>query len=176
MCDRLGLSSPSVGVELAASSTGPLSLEQTSDSEPTVSTAATAPTWFAWVHKAENFAISETSEMSEISEELEDTAVNMVLHGVAVTSSPLRPARDDVWSVLQRGMERQMHWMRLITQVLHSLAATIGADLTVQLRHSRFALDGYVELVFHRHFSDEDGHARVLESLLRGMKLTGRPA
>jgi hypothetical protein len=128
------------------------------------------------VHKAENFAISETSEMSEISEELEDTAVCMVLHGLAVTSSPLRPARDDVWSVLQRGMERQMHWMRLITQVMHSLAAATGAELTVQLRHSRFALDGYVELVFHRHFSDEDGHERVLESLLRGMKLTGRPA
>ena len=123
MCDRLGLSSPSVGVELAASSTGPLcssevNLELTSDSGQTVSTAASAPTWFAsekWhSHNAENSAISETSEMSEISEELEDTAVNMVLHGVAVTSSPLRPARDDVWSVLQRGLERQMHWMRLI--------------------------------------------------------------
>ena len=69
-----------------------------------------------------------------------------------------------------------MHWMRLITQVLHSLAATIGADLTVQLRHSRFALDGYVELFFRQPTSSEHDQERVLKHLYYGMNFAGLPA
>ena len=50
------------------------------------------------------------------------------------------------------------------TWSVHSLAEVCATGaLAVQLLQSRFALDGYVELVFHRDSSEEDGDGRVLE-------------
>ena len=74
---------------------------------------------------------------------------------------------------MQHAVARQQQWMRLISEVLHSLAEVFATGtLAVQLLQSRFALDGYVELVFHRDSFEEDGGGRVLESLMLGMELT----
>ena len=89
---------------------------------------------------------------------------------------PAGPEQECVWYVLQRGMERQQECMRLITQVMHSLAAACQTELTVHLLQSRFALDGYVELFFRQPTSSEHGQERVLKHLYYGMNFAGLPA
>jgi len=89
---------------------------------------------------------------------------------------PAGPEQECEWYVLQRGMERQQEWMRLITQVMHSLAAACQTELTVHLLQSRFALDGYVELFFRQPTSSEHDQERVLKHLYYGMNFAGLPA
>ena len=139
-----------------------------------------------------NSAMSETSEMSE---ELENTAESVsgvrACPALAATPAPLGPVsvvpaprpggpagpeQECEWYVLQRGMERQQEWMRLITQVMHSLAAACQTELTVHLLQSRFALDGYVELFFRQPTSSEHDQERVLKHLYYGMNFAGLPA
>ena len=177
MCDSLGLAEPRPSLEFLAVSSGPgeMHLELKLDAEP-----------------VGNSAMSETSEMSE---ELENTAESVsgvrACPALAATPAPLGPVsvvpaprpggpagpgQECEWYVLQRGMERQQEWMRLITQVMHSLAAACQTELTARLLQSRFALDGYVELFFRQPTSSEHDQERVLKHLYYGMNFAGLPA
>ena len=142
-----------------------------------------------------NSETAEDSQKSEMSEQRGNSAQSGVeapdpTTGAAVVVLPVvagprlaaTPALDPggpagpaqaFWQCMQHAVARQQQWMRLISEVLHSLAEVFATGtLVVQLLQSRFALDGYVELVFHRDSSEEDGDGRVLESLMLGMELT----
>ena len=89
---------------------------------------------------------------------------------------PAGPAQA-FWQCMQHAVARQQQWMRLISEVLHSLAEVFATGtLAVQLLQSRFALDGYVERFFHQPTLSSHDQERVLQHLYYGMHFAGLPA
>ena len=154
MCDPTGLAEAWIGLECSVSIFSPLySSELAADSDPAAMSDGESALVKSRSHNKsedlENSAMLEKSEKPEMSEELENSAVSASGVGagptLAATPAPLLPVfvapvvpanpaggpagpAQEFWQWMQRGLEWQQQWMRLISQVIYGLPRLTDAE------------------------------------------------